>query len=164
MSTIHASAFVLLVIPLAPSVSGQQHPTVRVETLVVTQDSGDQSLFINQGGQVAGNRIVNGNLRAFCWTRQKGILDLGTLGGATSSAYGINDLGQIVGTAETAGGVPHAFIYAEGTMTDLNDLLPADSGWLVLTQAKSINNNGQVVGTGITTDGYTHAFVLDMSQ
>ena len=48
-------------------------------------------------------------------------------------------------------------------MTDLNDLLPADSGWLVLTQANSINDSGQIVGTGITADGFTHAFVFDMS-
>lgn len=48
-------------------------------------------------------------------------------------------------------------------MTDLNTLLPANSGWLVLTQANSINNRGQIVGTGITSGGFTHAFVLNGS-
>jgi probable HAF family extracellular repeat protein len=84
--------------------------------------------------------------------------DLGTLGGANSHAYGINNLGQIVGSAQTASGITHAFVYTGGTMTDLNNLLPANSGWLVLTQATSINDRGQITGTGITVGGFTHAF------
>jgi probable HAF family extracellular repeat protein len=43
--------------------------------------------------------------------------------------------------------VDHAFLWQNGVMTDLNDLLPASSGW-VLTAARGINDNQQVVGRG----------------
>lgn len=41
---------------------------------------------------------------------------------------------------------------------DLNDLLPANTGW-ALNEARDINENGVIVGTG-TIKGQTHAFVL----
>lgn len=39
------------------------------------------------------------------------LTDLGTLGGATSQAEGINDLGHIVGTSQATSGVNHAFLW-----------------------------------------------------
>ena len=92
------------------------------------------------------------------------IIDLGTLGGAASYAYGINNLGQVVGSAQTSWGIYHAFVYSDGAMVDLNDRLPDKSDWLVLTQARSINDNGQVVGSGVTSDGFTHAFLFNINN
>jgi hypothetical protein len=43
-------------------------------------------------------------------------------------------------------------------MTDLNDLVPANSGW-VLEAAHAINDNGQIAGSG-TLNGQTRAFLL----
>jgi probable HAF family extracellular repeat protein len=43
-------------------------------------------------------------------------------------------------------------------MTDLNSLLPANSGW-ELTTANAINEQGQIVGSG-KKDGQTKAFLL----
>jgi probable HAF family extracellular repeat protein len=68
--------------------------------------------------------------------------DLGTLGGLTSSAHGINSAGQIVGESQTAQGETHAFLWNKaGGMVGLG-VLPGftDSG------AHDINNLGQVVG------------------
>ena len=38
------------------------------------------------------------------------VTNLGTLGGAQSRAYGLNELGQVVGESDTASGESHAFL------------------------------------------------------
>ena len=48
--------------------------------------------------------------------------DLGTLRRLGSSANGINASGQVVGDADTSSGDNHAFLYSNGTMTDLGTL------------------------------------------
>ena len=50
------------------------------------------------------------------------VTDLGTLGGFTSEAFGINDRGQVTGQSETDSGVFHAFLYSSGQITDLGTL------------------------------------------
>jgi probable HAF family extracellular repeat protein len=85
--------------------------------------------------------------------------DLGTLGGS-SFAYGINDSGEIVGYSwPVNGGNPHAFLYLNGIMIDLNSLIPSGSGWQLL-EAYGINATGQIVGEGLL-NGQSHAFLLD---
>ncbi len=53
--------------------------------------------------------------RAFVWSAQTGMIDIGTLGGAYAQAYAINDAGYITGASQTQGMGPmlttHAFIY-----------------------------------------------------
>jgi hypothetical protein len=44
-------------------------------------------------------------------------------------------------------------------MTDLNELLPADSGW-ILMEARGMNNYGQIVGTGLSPQHQRHAFLM----
>jgi probable HAF family extracellular repeat protein len=70
------------------------------------------------------------------------MIDLGTLPGDTgSAAYGINNLGQIVGTSDTATGVQHIFLYSNGRMRnvgDFGDFSPV-----------AINNHGQIIGSKI---------------
>lgn len=91
------------------------------------------------------------------------MIDLGTLGGPNSTAYDINDTGQVVGTADSSDTSGLPFVYSDGEMTDLNDLIPSKSKW-VLGEVRGINNAGQIVGTGTIQDpkrNYpTHAFVL----
>jgi probable HAF family extracellular repeat protein len=71
-----------------------------------------------------------------------GISDLGTLGGTTSNAYGVNDVGQVVGSSTTAEGSIHAFIWDQSTriMRDLGTLGGNFS------EARSIDNSGHIIG------------------
>jgi probable HAF family extracellular repeat protein len=85
-----------------------------------------------------------------------------TLGGAFSYAYGINDLGQVVGWSKLADGNRlHAFVYLEGQMRDLNDLLSAAvPGWTV-TSGSGINDRRQIVANALSSDGtILHAVLL----
>jgi len=54
--------------------------------------------------------------------------------------------------------VVHAFLFSRGLMYDLNNLVPADSGW-DLQQAFGINDAGQIVGIG-THSGVDRPFLL----
>jgi probable HAF family extracellular repeat protein len=118
---------------------------------------------VNAAGQVVGEGYnPAGQYRAFRTTNGVAV-DLGTLDGfATSQAFGINDAGTVVGRVEPpegSGGLPHAFIYRNGVMYDLNDFIPVNSGW-TLAEAREINGNGAVVGWGVSPSGATHAFLL----
>ncbi len=115
---------------------------------------------INDSGQVVGHaNLASGYEHAFL-TTGGALTDLGTLGGASSYAYGINNSGAIVGYSWLAGSSDqHAFLYYNGHMSDLNGLIPANSGW-VLQQAYGINSAGDIVGSG-TFNGQTHAFLID---
>ena len=88
------------------------------------------------------------------------VTDLGTLGGVNSYAYGINNLGQVVGYSAISGSSPtHAFLYSDGAMTDLGTL----GG--TISYAYGINDAGQIAGysaiTGITP---AHAFLYDPAE
>ncbi len=111
---------------------------------------------INEDGQVVGTaRLANSTPHAFLW--DGAMQDLGALTWDQSIAYDINDKGQVVGVLQT-GQNSHAFLWANGQMQDLNNLIPANSGW-VLSEARAINNKGQIVGFG-TINGQTRAFLL----
>jgi probable HAF family extracellular repeat protein len=82
-----------------------------------------------------------------------GMVDLGTLGGNFSWAFGINDKDEVVGYSTTASGQTHAFLYSDGRMTDLGTLGGAES------RAYGINVQSDIVGYSTTASGQTHAFL-----
>jgi probable HAF family extracellular repeat protein len=65
---------------------------------------------------------------------------------------------DFVGASTVASGQQHAYIFSKAKMTDLNELIPADSGW-TLAAATGINDVGEIVGNG-RINGQTHAFLL----
>jgi probable HAF family extracellular repeat protein len=80
--------------------------------------------------------------------------DLGTLGGTSSWAYGINDQGEIVGESDTATGLRQAFVVRAGEMISLGTLAGMSSG------AYGINNLGDVVGASALPGGQSVQAVL----
>jgi probable HAF family extracellular repeat protein len=116
---------------------------------------------VNTAGQVIGNSgIPGGAIHAFLHTGS-GLQDLGTLGGPNSFAKAINSAGQIVGKSRDASGLTRAFLAQGapgGSMQNLNQLVPAGSGW-ELIEATDINDAGQIVGYG-RFQGRIRAFLL----
>jgi probable HAF family extracellular repeat protein len=108
---------------------------------------------INDAGQVAGGMLTaTGQLHAFVWSGGN-LMDLGSLTGATwSSGYGINSLGQVVGTT-MAGGRSSAFVFNGDTTYAVAGSLGGAS-----TYGMAINNSAVVVGSAQNAQGYLNAF------
>lgn len=133
----------------------------------------DMAFGINNVSEVVGvSQITNEaglpTHHAFLYNDNNGeTTDLGTLPeGVASVATDINDDGQVVGWSDLPGtesGGRRAFLYENGEMTDLNSLIPTNSGW-VLETADAINKEGQIVGTGTKEDGWKHLFLLTLSD
>jgi len=127
---------------------------------------------VNDRDQVAGAADLPGDQTAHAFLLNDGkIQDLAPLAGDTLSAgFGINNRGQVVGVSSLSF-VPapfppvnnfecpcHAVIWEDGKATDLNTLIPANSGWQ-LFDGVLINDRGQIAGDGMINNEL-HAFLL----
>ncbi len=82
--------------------------------------------------------------------------DLGTFGGTTSQAYGINVFGAVTGFAHTPSQDAHAFRYDDGGLVDIGTL----GG--VTSIGYGIGPGGQIVGESLLAGGAgPHAFFHD---
>lgn len=118
---------------------------------------------INASGVIVGQSdgtSTGGYLHAVMWDTSRKIHDLGLLAGGTYSvAYAVNDSDVVVGYGNIRDNAAHALIWtSSGGMQDLNSLIPANSGWVLIT-ANSINKAGQITGYGLI-NGHNHAFLL----
>jgi probable HAF family extracellular repeat protein len=101
---------------------------------------------INDAGTVVGESHAefDGINHAILWTPSNAVVDLGSLGGRVSSAYGINSSGEVVGWSMVENGEHHAFIWtASGGMVDINTWGTPCPG---ASEAEAINDDGKVVG------------------
>jgi len=96
---------------------------------------------INNNNEIAGNSdtSTSGGTHAVAWTNGT-LTDLGTFGGPQSFAAAINNLGQVVGFAQTSTDASHGFLDTGGQLTDLG---PGFS-------PTAINDHTVIVGTSST--------------
>jgi probable HAF family extracellular repeat protein len=118
---------------------------------------------INNRGDVVGTQAISdGTVHSFLWNKATGIADLmmpGMFVTVAPCCHSINESRQIVGFAFDETG-PHTFVWQNGSFTDLNTVLAADSPWYLINAA-SINSAGQIAATGVNTDtGEAHAVLL----
>jgi probable HAF family extracellular repeat protein len=120
------------------------------------------AVLINESGQVVGWSYTDSNPSEICaalyglplstgsflWEEDRGMTDLGGLGGSCTVAAGINDGGQVVGQSWLHGDMTgHAFRWDRTNgLTDLGTLTGDFSS------AHAINNQGQAVGGSYLSD------------
>ncbi len=124
-------------------------------------DNNSIAKAINASGQIVGLSSGQTTMHAFLYSNGR-MTGLGALPGDYASAvFGINDRGQVVGESE--GSTQRGFLYSNGVMQDLNDLIPPNSGWQLL-RAAGINNKGQIIGDGVDPQGKPEAFLLNRTK
>jgi probable HAF family extracellular repeat protein len=121
--------------------------TYRVVPVSPAQDI--LNVHVNAAGQLAFTEYVGGVFRARFFDGHS-VRDIGTLGGPSAWAYGLNDLGQVAGSAsiDAAGILTRAYRWSARTgMLDLGRLVPGQS------IGTDINSKGQVTGGAVFTPG-----------
>jgi probable HAF family extracellular repeat protein len=124
---------------------------------------------INDAGQIVGSlETSSGTYDAALYSNGEWT-SLGMIAGTvTDNATGINDSGQIVGWAsfpkklgnKAPPPIVIGFIYSNGTLVDLDTLIPANSGYTI-TSAVAINTAGQILCDATGPKGaFTHAVLL----
>ena len=124
---------------------------------------------INDTGEIVGAvTFPTQPYDAYLWTNGAAT-DLGHLNGdCVSEAWAINRQGQVVGDSFSCGSTfqHHAFLREDGSLADLNSLVPAGSS-LQLVLGNAINDRGEIAGNGVPPgvspgDVFTlgHAFLL----
>jgi probable HAF family extracellular repeat protein len=125
--------------------------------------SSSTTVAINNAGQIIGTSFITGDNDQHAFVSDGTTMtDLGTLGGSESDPFAINNQGLIVGQAQTPDFQFHAVIWQNGVITDLNTLIPTNSGW-VLSSAQFVNDAGRIVGFGDYNNQFTW-FVFDPSS
>jgi len=154
----------------ATEVAFVRHPDGTYETLDPGLNGESAATCINDDAVVGGAAGAYGAARPIVWDGPS-VTDLGALGtGFFSRALGINSRGDIVGSSHTGGfdcssvcfPLEHAFLYQGGVMSDLNDLIPVDSGWELIS-ATGINDSGQIAARAMDAQRGQRAVLLTPS-
>lgn len=128
--------------------------------------SGGVANAVNDTNQVVGSTPISAQIGHAALWQDGQVVDLGTLGAPDasrfSSAYGINNAGDIVGFSADNPNTFRATLWRNRVAVDLNSLirnLPDFPDGVLLTWAYSINDLGQIVGIG-STGARSGVFVL----
>ena len=129
-----------------------------------------QARAVNEDGLIVGHSNFNTtsagwNACIFTGDDRNPVQTLGTLPGLdTSEVFDVNNSGMIVGYAWDGSGQgldPHAFVYTDGVMYDLNDWLPKGGDIDVLLRATGINDQGDIVGWARSRNGDLEGFLIE---
>jgi len=108
-------------------------------------------------GKISQASSVSSQSEAFIWNEMDGMKNLGTLGGNWSTAWDVNDQGQVVGYSDIGNGQHRAFFWdEENGMIEL----PTIGG---NSLARAINNNGQIVGYSYDAEGNFYPVLWNLS-
>lgn len=112
---------------------------------------------IDEVGNVVGYaKTATGENHAFLWTPTAAMMDLGTLGGASSNALDIRNE-KVVGRSTTAGGDTHAFLWTQGGgLTDLDVNITLGGTY---SSAHKINGAGVILGNFGTASRDPKSFI-----
>jgi probable HAF family extracellular repeat protein len=114
-----------------------------------------RALAVNNDDVMVGDSIVPERSLTHAFVSRAGAMqDLGARpeGPSTSTAFGINDLGEIVGAVDG-----RAFLMRGGVLQDLG-IAPG----FVRSEARAVNAKGQVAGVSFTSAGTPAAFLWDL--
>ena len=128
----------------------------------------DTAQAVSTNNLVAGHSMkADGIIYAIFWNGST-VTDLGSFGGTyysssnpartfASDAWGVNSLGEVVGSSWMTNGEQRAFLWSGGIMYNLHTL----GG--TFSSAAAINDSGVVVGTAALANGIRHGFVHENS-
>ena len=159
----------------------------RIDLGALPDGQNSSAAWISDNGLIAGqsyngltNPLIPGfpEFRAVLWQNGQ-IINLGTLGGNESSAFSVNNRGQVVGVAVNTTPDPfsflvtqlRAFLWQNGVMRDLGTLGTGNDAWALF-----VNERGQIAGfsntnatpnptTGVPTQDpflWDHGTMLDL--
>ena len=117
---------------------------------------------INNQGQVVGYSGSDAGNRAFVWSADTGLVNLGILaiGDVASSANDINDVGYVVGTSTSATG-KRSFLWSQDAgMVDIGDVTGGSNN----VSATALNDLNQVTGSLLSADGTVSPFLWDAAS
>ena len=145
----------------ASTLAGDDHAHAYLDDGVTTRDLGtlgsgqDSEAFgINAADAVVGDSFITPDGPTHAFQYRNGVMtDIHAANlDRHSLAFAINRRGQVVGFSfpELVDTFPGNFavVWNHGVPTDLNGLIPPDSGW-VLYRAAAINDHGEIVGVGL---------------
>ena len=129
------------------------------------QDGG--AAAINSAGRIVGSSgttdpdTYESRYKAFLWD---GVMTALPVPSTEAYAGDINEAGVVVGSMRAGGAVSnfHAWIYQDGTVTNLNHLIPQGGG-LHIAYGNAINDEGQIAATAYDAQGHYHAVLLTPS-
>jgi probable HAF family extracellular repeat protein len=131
-----------------------------------TLGSGNDAMatFVNERGEVAGSSYTDASpnpttgfptLDPFLWTKDKGMIDLGTLGGTLGGPNALNNRDQVIGSSNLAGDqITDPFLWDDGNLIDLF----TQSGGVIVA-ANAINDAGEIVGVECLPSGVCDAYL-----